>query len=263
MNHSFDRFDMLGTPIDSLTLTDAIGWTRARAQEPGPMLLVHTVNVDHIVTARRDATFTQVSSEAALSVADGMPVVWGARLLGRRLPERVAGVDLFRGLAASEDGARIPTFLFGAMPDVAERAAELLADSPGIEIVGVLSPEPADLRDPEYNRRAIEQINSSGARVLGVALGAPKQELWLSEHADALRVRVGLGIGATLDFIAGASKRAPRWMQRIGLEWFHRMLTEPLRLGKRYLVRDPVFAVWLAREFVRARILRRPARAWT
>jgi N-acetylglucosaminyldiphosphoundecaprenol N-acetyl-beta-D-mannosaminyltransferase len=147
------------------------------------------------------------------------------------------------------------------MPEVAAEAATRLAGSPGVEIVGVLSPEPGELRDPAYTARAIETINRSGARILAVALGAPKQEVWLADHASELTVRVGLGIGATLDFIAGARRRAPRWMQRIGLEWLFRLFAEPVRLGKRYLVRDPVFGAWVLKAFVRTRVFRRPARA--
>lgn len=250
------RFDLLDIPIDPLTLDQAIRWVRARACEEGPMLLVHTVNVDHVVTARRDEEFLRVSREAALSVADGMPLVWGARGLGHPVPERVTGVDLFEGLARME-GPAIPTFLFGAMPEVAARAADALAMHPGVHVVGHMSPGPQELAHEGYMREAIETINQSGAKILAVALGAPKQELWLAKYAAELRVRIGIGIGATLDFMAGARRRAPRWMQRLGLEWLFRTLSEPIRLGKRYLVRDPIFAAWMAREFLRCRFGRK------
>jgi N-acetylglucosaminyldiphosphoundecaprenol N-acetyl-beta-D-mannosaminyltransferase len=245
------RHDFLGTPIDDVNLERAIDWIRARADESGPTLLVHTVNVDHIVLARRNASFADVARDAGLSVADGMPLVWGSRILGFHLPERVTGVDLFTGLVTSS-GPKLPLYMLGAQPDIARRAADVVNRiATGIELVGVLSPGPEELADPAGNSKVVQAVNDSGAAIVAVAFGAPKQELWLAQNATRLRPRVGIGVGGTFDFLAGEVRRAPDWMRRSGLEWLHRLASDPRRLAKRYLLDDPVFVWWLLRAGMR------------
>lgn len=215
---------------------------------------VFTPNVDHVVKAERDAELRAAYAEAELSLADGMPLVWASRLLGAPLPERVAGSDLVLPLAAraAQRGWRV--YLVGGAPGDAARAAEVLAQAPGVEIAGVdaplldLSPAGAGAA-----RAAAERVRAARPHLVLAAFGAPKQELWIHRHRELLRPAVVLGVGASLAFVAGTLPRAPRWMSRAGLEWLHRLAREPRRLWRRYLVEDPTFARILVRTWLDAR----------
>jgi N-acetylglucosaminyldiphosphoundecaprenol N-acetyl-beta-D-mannosaminyltransferase len=230
----FDRLDM-GAAIERI----------AELARQRPMSTVVTPNVDLVVIANRDPAFMTAIRRADLVLADGQPVVWASRLTGRRLPERVTGADLVPALVevAEERGLRV--FLLGGAPGVAERAAARLRTlAPGVVIVGTAGPPAAAIDAPDV----IRQINDARPDLLFVGFGAPKQELWLERHRAELDVGVGIGVGASLDFAAGRVPRAPRWMQRHGLEWLFRLAREPRRLWRRYLVRDPAFAWYLVRD---------------
>jgi N-acetylglucosaminyldiphosphoundecaprenol N-acetyl-beta-D-mannosaminyltransferase len=177
-------------------------------------------------------------ASASLILADGLPVVLASRLLGRALPERVAGSDLAPAVFKhAADAARpLRVFLLGAAAGVADRAAEnIVARWRNVRIVGVLSPPLGFERNEQENQRILEAVAEAQPDLLILGLGAPKQELWMHAHADRLQAKVALCVGATIDFLAGEKRRAPRWMRRIGLEWFHRLASEPGRLAKRYL----------------------------
>ncbi|HYR93986.1 MAG TPA: WecB/TagA/CpsF family glycosyltransferase [Methylomirabilota bacterium] len=202
-----------------------------------------TVNLDFLQIARADATFRQAINEADLAVADGMPLVWASRLVGRPLPGRVTGnslVDESCQLSA-RTGAGI--FLLGARPGIADAAARTIATRyPGAVVAGAYSPSFGPL-SPSDDREMVERVNRSGARILFVALGAPRQDNWIWAHRYELDVRVALGVGCSLDVLAGSVPRAPLWMQRSGLEWLYRLGLEPRRLWRRYLIKDaPMFA---------------------
>jgi N-acetylglucosaminyldiphosphoundecaprenol N-acetyl-beta-D-mannosaminyltransferase len=181
-----------------------------------------------------------------LVLVDGMPIFLTARMLGRAVPGRVAGSDLAPQLfAAAQRGGGIKVYLLGAGPGVAERAARRIeATWPKTTVVGTHSP-PQGFEGQEIRNKAIlADINGSRPDVLIVGLGAPKQELWVHNHRRHLAVAVALCAGATIDFLAGAKPRAPVWMRRSGLEWLHRVATEPRRLLKRY-ARDAFAFAWL------------------
>jgi len=202
-----------------------------------------TVNVDFIVntyyafkSAPADPALASVLRRAELVVADGMPLVWLSRLLGTPLPERVAGSDLVPMIAerAAEEGVKL--YFLGGKTEYTRRAAELLcARHSGLEIevdtpfVELDAPDAA-ARDREICRR----INASGAAILLVGFGNPKQELWLERNRRNLNCGIAIGVGGTFNFIAGAVKRAPEWMRRSGTEWIYRIIQEPGRLWKRY-----------------------------
>jgi len=212
---------------------------------------VFTPNVDHIVIAEDNPRFRDVYSRASLSIADGVPVLWAARLLGKPLPEKVSGSDFVPLLLehAAKRGWRV--YFLGGAPGVAALARDKLRDRlPRLEVVGVEAPRiepggPADARND-----LIERIRAASPHIILVALGAPKQEFWIDEVRDALRPAVLMGVGASLDFVAGTVRRAPAWMSNVGLEWLFRLSREPRRLWKRYLVRDPRFITILGRALV-------------
>jgi N-acetylglucosaminyldiphosphoundecaprenol N-acetyl-beta-D-mannosaminyltransferase len=228
--------------VDSVDSNAAVERIRTFALSGQPHQVV-TVNLDFVSIAGRDPAFRATINSAALAVPDGMPLVWASRLKGEPLPERVAGVELVSESCriAAETGGGV--FLLGAAPGVAGAAARRLETMyPGLKIAGVYSP-PMGPSTRRENERIIRMIRDAQPQFLFVALGAPRQELWIRKYQPRLEVPVAMGVGCVLDVLAGSVKRAPRWMQRTGLEWAFRLGQEPQRLWRRYLVDDlPVLA---------------------
>ncbi len=198
---------------------------------------VFTPNVDHVVRWRIDRQALDAYRSASLVVADGWPVVVASRLLGLAVPERVAGSDLVPCImAVGIAGEPLKVFLLGAAPGVAERAAaKVHSQWPHVTVVGVYSPPLGFETHPEENETILRKVNSALPHFLVVGLGSPKQEIWLHRYRDRLAVQVAIAAGATIDFLAGEQVRAPCWMQRLRLEWLHRVIHDPKRLARRYL----------------------------
>lgn len=215
---------------------------------------VFTPNVDHVVMAEHDAAFRDAYARVSLSLADGKPVVWASQLLGTPLPAKISGSDLVEPLVARADREGWRVYLLGGGPGVAERAAEnLRARHQNLVVVGTSSPR-VDMSAPASTRaELVAAIAATRPDVVFVALGAPKQELFIAEVAEALGPAVLLGVGAAVDFLAGTVARAPAWISASGLEWLYRLGREPRRLWRRYLVRDPEFLLVLARDLYAAR----------
>jgi N-acetylglucosaminyldiphosphoundecaprenol N-acetyl-beta-D-mannosaminyltransferase len=243
--------------VDRLTFAQALDRIEAMVSERTGGV-VFTPNVDHVVMAGHDARFRDAYAKADLSLADGMPVVWASHLLGEPLPAKISGSDLVLPLMERANRGRWRVFLLGGGPGVADAAAaKLTARFPDLVIAGTLSPR-IDMSQPASSREGIlESIRAARPDVVLVALGAPKQELWIAEAAAALRPAVLLGVGAAVDFVAGTVKRAPDWISAAGLEWLYRLAREPRRLWRRYLLRDPAFLFIVLGDLRRAR-RRRP-----
>lgn len=227
------RADVLGQRVDAATMTAAVGAILAEARL-GHAGWVCVANVHMVTLARRDPALHAAMAGAFLVTSDGMPLVW---CLKRRHSwiERVAGPDLMRALCAGG----LPIFLLGGAPAVAERLeATLIATFPGLAIAGRASP--AIAARPAADAGLQARIKASGARLVFVGLGCPKQELWMAANAPSTGA-VCVGVGQAFDLLAGTRARAPLWMQRAGLEWLHRLAQEPLRLGRRYLVSNVRF----------------------
>lgn len=237
--------------VDPLTMAEAVDRIDALV-DAGDGGYVVTPNVDHVVLTEDDLAFRDAYAGASLSLADGMPVVWASRLLPVRVPEKVSGSDLAAPLLARAAARKRRVYLLGGGPGVAERAGAILAARhPGLTIVGTSAPT-LRLDEPRSAWTAIaEEIAQTKPDLVFVCLGAPKQELFMCATRRTLAPAVLLGLGATLDFIAGTVDRAPAWMSRNGLEWAYRLGREPKRMWRRYLVRDPRFAVVLMREILR------------
>jgi N-acetylglucosaminyldiphosphoundecaprenol N-acetyl-beta-D-mannosaminyltransferase len=210
---------------------------------------VFTPNVDHVVLAEEDERMRRAYERVSLSLADGMPLVWASRLVGTPVPEKVSGSDLVPALLerAAQLGWRV--YLLGGGPGVAALAREKLREQlPRLEVVGVDAPR-IDGDGGSADREAIlARIRAASPDVVLVGLGAPKQEIWIDTVRDELRPAVFLGIGASLDFVAGTLPRAPQWVSQLGLEWAFRLSREPRRLWRRYLLRDPKFVAVLGRQ---------------
>lgn len=215
---------------------------------------VVTPNVDHVVQLETNAAFKQAYDHAAMVVADGKPVVLASKILGKPLPETVPGSDLVPNIFERFQQQQLPLriYLLGAMPGVGEvAAANIKATWPMVEVVGILSPDFGFEKDPAYCDRICQSVAEAKADLLVIGLGAPKQEIWVDKHAHKLPVKVALCVGATIDFLAGNKPRAPMWMRKTGLEWLHRMCSEPKRLVKRYAVDAIIFPRLFIREWMK------------
>ena len=248
------RVQLFGVEIDLNSMRETVNIIQKWLLAPeNACKFVVTPNVDHIVKVQTDIGLQAAYKQAALVVTDGKPVVWAASLLGINIPGTVPGSDLVPALfdAAELDKIELAVFLLGAMPGVAERAqANIHAKWSVVKVVGTLSPDFGFDKNEVDSKKICAIINNSGAQLLVLGLGAPKQELWVTKYAPQISVKVALCVGATIDFLAGEKARAPMWMRKLGLEWLHRMLSEPKRLAKRYLVDAIVFPKLVFKEWL-------------
>ena len=232
-----DTVSLFGLDIDAIPMREAVNrLCRWIAQRDGCCRYVVTPNVDHLVLLRDNPALREAYRDASLVVADGLPLVLASRLFGKPIPQRVAGSDLVPALfAAADQQHSMRVFLLGAAAGVAEQAAERIESTwPCVRVTGVHSPPLGFEHNAIDNRQILDRIAQQQPDVLVVGLGAPKQELWVHAHQQHIPASVALCAGATIDFLAGHKRRAPRWIQRIGMEWCHRMLTDPRRLVRRY-----------------------------
>jgi N-acetylglucosaminyldiphosphoundecaprenol N-acetyl-beta-D-mannosaminyltransferase len=227
--------------IDAVSFAQALGEIE-KLVDRGQGGAVYTPNVDHVVKAESNEAFRCAYDDASLSLVDGMPLVWVAGLLGCPLPERVAGSDLLIPLLKLAAKRRWRVYLLGGAPGSAETAAGVLSGQLGVDVVGWDDCRIAS-DGSDAGCGSVERARAAKPDVILVGLGPPKQELWIHRSANAVRPAVALGIGAGLDFLAGKYKRAPRWVARAGFEWAFRLLQEPRRLWRRYLVEGPRFAL--------------------
>ena len=239
-----NNIEILGTLISNFTMNEAVKIIEELAKERKQAFVV-TPNVDHIVRLQNDKEFKQIYKNAALVLTDGMPILWAARFLGTPLKEKISGSDLVPEICKLAERKGYKLFFLGGRPGAAQRAKEKLEEKfPFIKIVGAYAPSFGFENYPGEDEKIVKLIKESSPDILLVGLGTPKQEKWIYRHYKDLNVPVSIGVGATFEFIAGVIKRAPRWMQKSGLEWLWRLMREPERLWKRYLIDDMKF-FWL------------------
>ncbi|WP_426208203.1 WecB/TagA/CpsF family glycosyltransferase [Massilia sp. TWP1-3-3] len=234
------RISMMGCLIDNLSMEETLhrvdGFIRAGTPHQHVV-----VNVDKLVKASRAPELRRIINDCDLVSADGMPVVWAARLLGKPFKERVAGIDLFEALMerAAERGWRV--FLLGAREEVVARVRALYEQKyRGLVIAGHRN----GYWSAAEEINVVEQVAASRADLLFVAISSPKKEQFLGQYQARMQVPFAMGVGGSFDVAAGLVRRAPRWMQRAGLEWFYRFLQEPRRMFRRYFIDDVAF-LWL------------------
>lgn len=230
---------VLDSHIDAITWDDALGsivsWGAQHQSR-----YVTLCNVHSVVTASQDAAFKKVIAQADLALPDGAPVAWVLRRCGHAGQQRLNGPDLMWRYLEVADRIRQSVFFFGSSDDTLNKLkASLNTAFPTLTIAGMESPPFRELT-PEEDQAYVDQINQSGAHVVFVGLGCPKQEVWMANHRGRVQA-VMLGVGAAFDYHAGSIKRAPLWMQKSGMEWFHRLCSEPRRLAKRYVVTNSFF----------------------
>lgn len=250
---------ILGVPFDNVTSDQAVAIIEDMVNSKKPHYLA-TANVDFTVQALKDPELRHILLEAHMVVCDGMPLVWASKWLGNPLPERVAGSDLVPLLLglAEQHGWRV--FFLGGTPAVLEKAMEnIRLRHPGLQLAGALSPPFKPLQEMDH-QGLCATIRAAKPDLLFVSFGCPKQEKWIAMNYGNAGVPVNVGVGATIDFLAGSVKRAPVWMQRCGIEWIFRMLQEPRRLMRRYGVDLWIFGrailrqLWLLRRRRRRKI---------
>lgn len=240
-----ETLDFFGVPIANVGMDEALDWIVRRVWDNAPSLVAFA-NPDCLNIAYRHTEYHRILTNAARVLPDGIGIKLGCRLLGVELRENVNGTDLFPRLCERAAREGLGLFLLGARPGVAAAAAdEMRRRCPGLMIAGVRDGYFA----PEELPAVLDQINQSGAGILLVAFGAPRQELWLAEQADRLVPPVRLGVGGLFDFYSGRIPRAPHWMREIGMEWLFRLMQEPGRLWRRYVIGNPLFLyrVWRQR----------------
>ncbi len=238
------RANVLGVGVSAVSMAQALdvieGWIQTR--EPH---YVCVTGVHGVIESQRDPALRQIHNAAGLVTPDGMPLVWLSRAQGFRSVERVYGPDLMLALCERSLSGGYRHFFYGG----AEGVPELLAGAlerrfPALQVAGCYSP-PFRPLTPEEDAAVGQMIERSGADIVWVGLSTPKQERWMAARAGRLAAPVLIGVGAAFDFHAGLKKQAPRWMQRSGLEWLFRLISEPRRLGRRYLVNNPLFVFYV------------------
>lgn len=236
------RANILGVGVSAIHMDQALSQIYEWIVQCDSQYICVT-NVHVIMESYRAPRLQSVLNCAGMVTPDGVPLVWLCHLQGFHHVQRVYGPDLL--LATCEQSLKTgwKHYFYGGGPAVAENLAHhLIQRFPNLAIVGWDTP-PFRSLTPEEDRAAIEKINASGADIVWVGLGAPKQEYWMANHMGKLKAPVMIGVGAAFDFHAGLKKQAPQWMQSIGLEWLFRLATEPRRLWKRYLINNPLFVI--------------------
>lgn len=237
------RVTFLGSPMDTMTMSETVDSIKGRI-ETGEFTQHVVVNVAKLVNMKKDQELAQSVTECDIINIDGMGVVWGARFVGHQIPERVAGVDLFYELNAMAEKEEFPVFFLGAKQEVVEKTAQIMkSNHPNLNIAGH---HHGYFWDDE--EALVKKVKDSGAKLLFVAITSPKKENFINKWRDELGVDFVMGVGGTFDVVAGKVNRAPVWMQNSGLEWLYRVIQEPRRMWKRYLVTNSKFALLLLKE---------------
>ena len=242
---------VLGVPITIGSLENIAEKIISRANK-GRGGYVCAANVHMVTTANRDLKLRKIMEKSLLVTADGLPLVWVLKQGGFKEAERVTGTDLTLKLCEMAADERIPVYFYGGYPETIKTLKAFITEKfPDLNVVGYESPPSLPL-EPEIDQDVVSRIIKSGARIVFVGLGCPKQELWMAAYTSYLPA-ILIGVGAAFDFLAGTTRRAPLWMQKSGLECLHRLATEPEKTWKRYATTNPVFVWMVVKEYVKRR----------
>jgi N-acetylglucosaminyldiphosphoundecaprenol N-acetyl-beta-D-mannosaminyltransferase len=245
------KFRVLGVTVNAVQIPDVIAQMECWISERSACRFIAVTDMHSVTEAHHEPSFKHALNSADMVVPDGMPIVWLGRWQGCLLKRRVYGPELINSFC-QETNSKYRHFFYGGAPGVPTLLANTLQEKYGINVVGSYSPPFRMLSNVE-DQEVVALINAAKPDVLWVGLGAPKQEYWMYEHRDRLRVPVLIGVGAAFDFNTGRVRQAPRWMREHGLEWLFRLLQEPRRLWRRYLIHGPEFIFNATAELLRVR----------
>jgi N-acetylglucosaminyldiphosphoundecaprenol N-acetyl-beta-D-mannosaminyltransferase len=250
-----NKVTILNTDISTVNLPETMGQMSAIIRSDKKLRICVTP-VNCLIWAFKNYNLRILYNSADICTADGVPLIWASKLLGDPIRGRVTGLDLLPEFSkvAAENGYTF--FFLGAAEGVAERLKDKLeAENPGLRVVGTYSPPYAETFTDKENKKMIKMINEVKPDVLWVSLTAPKQDYWIHEHFDKLEVNIAIGVGAAFDVVVGDINRSPEWMQKYGLEWFYRLIKEPKRLYRRYLIEAPKFIPLVLIQAFKERVL--------
>ena len=243
---SFARVTVAGIKVDNVDEDEAISMVDKWIDGPAAAYIA-VVNAAKLVSAGRNSELRQALIGADLVTADGMSVVWASRLLGSPLKERVTGIDMFERLIGHAERRGSSVYLLGGRDEAVGRiVTRFRREYPNLKVAGYRNGYFAAAEADEV----VERIRRSGAELLFVAMGSPRQEIWIASNLAATGARFALGVGGAFDHLSGLSRRAPRWMQQAGMEWLYRLLSEPRRLWRRYLIGNLLFTWLVAKQLV-------------
>lgn len=242
--------DIFGLPVSRVTLEELLQMAH-ECIKSNSRLFLGVVNVAKIVKARSDYQLRQSLVQADLILADGLPIVWLSRMLGDPLPERIAGIDIMYEMLQQANENHYSVYFLGAKREVLQNVIRTVQrDYPGVRIAGYRD----GYFDRTQERSVAESIRNSRADILFVAISSPKKENFLREWRNCINVPVCHGVGGSFDVLAGLTKRAPLWMQKYGMEWFYRLVQEPRRMWRRYLITNTIFVILSFEEILRVRV---------
>jgi N-acetylglucosaminyldiphosphoundecaprenol N-acetyl-beta-D-mannosaminyltransferase len=252
LEQSVESRFIVGMRVDATSYREASDRIMSWAKN-GESRMVCAASVNNVMETRESSDFLDVMNRADLVTPDGMPLVWGLKLLGVKGPTRTYGPTLTQILLDRAEVSGVPVGFYGGSPQVLDDLLEVARRRwPELKVTYAHSPPFRELT-PEERQREMAEINASGARLVFVGIGSPKQDRWMDSNKNQIGA-VMLGVGAAFDFIAGVKKQAPSILQRLGLEWLFRLLSEPRRLWRRYLVRNPRFLYLFGLQYVRAKV---------
>ena len=241
--------NILGTRVNPLTIKEAVAQIKIWVRQ-GSTYFVSIASLNNIISAVKEKSLLTVQNSADMTTTDGMPLVWILKLRGYKQIERVCGPDLMPAVLEMAEREGFSNYFYGCTDEVLETMKNNLKKMfPKLKIAGSYAPPFRKLTEKE-SREIVHRINKCNSQLVWVGLSTPKQEFWMYENRDKLKDCVILGVGAVFDYVAGNIKRAPMWMQSFGLEWLFRLIQEPKRLWKRYLVLYPRFPLLLMKEFL-------------
>ncbi len=240
-----EKVDINGIKIISGNFEELPDFIKNILLRNGPTLIV-TLNIDFLRIAEKNQYFKEICQNASAVFPDGMPVTWLARLKSGKKMKRITGFDLFSSILDASEKEEIRIAVLGSEEDKLNKTEEFLKKThPGIRIVRTISPPPGFENDTQLNEFVIKELRISSPDILLAALGCPRQEIWLRENMEKVGASINIGVGGIFDIISGEKKRAPRFLQRAGLEWLWRLSLEPGRLFSRYIIKDLPFFIWL------------------
>jgi N-acetylglucosaminyldiphosphoundecaprenol N-acetyl-beta-D-mannosaminyltransferase len=251
-----EKFDILNVKISAVNINEVCAAIEDLIRRKGREYIC-VCPVSTIMECQADTKVLESVNASFLATPDGMPVVWLGKLKGYKNINRVYGPDLLLRMCQISEEKGYRNYFYGSTPEVLEKLLDNLRKMfPGLAISGAYSPPFRSLIEEE-DKKNIEMLNAADSDIIWVGLGSPKQDIWMSQHRGLLNSTVMIGVGAAFDFIAGIKKQAPFWMQKSGLEWFFRLINEPARLWKRYLVGNSVFLCLICRDFILGKFRRR------